>query len=170
MLIDHLRYILNIKYQFLGSSGCGGGSWSSRRAISSGTKVTGSRQALCPLLLPTTTDLRWPAGLQAVADLDHLSPHRSYIRTLPPASQLRESFHHLGSRVPEKSDRPRYANITQGKQRGVLSPTGIGLQPGPGLFGRHQCANPARRLFAQPGTLAPILTTEHQRIQAGKVS
>ena len=38
-------------------------------------------------LAPATTDLHWSAGLQ-VADLQRLLPHRSYIRTLPPASQL----------------------------------------------------------------------------------
>ena len=38
---------------------------------------------------PTTTDLRWPAGLQAPVDLQCLSPHRSHIRTLPPTSHER---------------------------------------------------------------------------------
>ena len=99
-------------------------------------------------LVPATTDLRWLAGLQAAADLRCLSPHRSYIRTLPPASQLRESLCHFGSRAPEKSDRLRYANITQGPHRRGLSPTGIGLHPGPGLFGGHLCSNPGRRLLA----------------------
>ena len=38
---------------------------------------------------PMTTDLHWPARLQAAADLRCLSPHRSHIRTLPPASHER---------------------------------------------------------------------------------
>ena len=38
---------------------------------------------------PTTTDICWPAWLQAPADLPCLSPHRSHIRTLPPASHER---------------------------------------------------------------------------------
>ena len=124
-------------------------------------------------LAPATTDLHWLAtglhwlaGLQVVADLQFLSPHRSYIRTLPPASQLQESLDHLGSQAPEKSDRLRYANITQGQHRGM----GVGLHPGPGLFGGHRCANPASRLFARPSMCAPILTTGHQRVLAGKVS
>ena len=52
-------------------------------------------------LAPATIDLRWPARLQAVADLQLLSPHRSYIRDLPPSSQLLETLHHLGSQTPE---------------------------------------------------------------------
>ena len=47
--------------------------------------------------VPTTTDHLWPAGLQAVEDLQHLSLHRSHIRNLPSASQLRETSLHLGS-------------------------------------------------------------------------
>ena len=38
---------------------------------------------------PRTTDLRWPAGLQAAVDLRRLSLRRSHSRTLPPASQER---------------------------------------------------------------------------------
>ena len=100
---------------------------------------------------PTTTGHRWPAGLQAGEDLQRrLSPHRSRIKTLPPASQLQGL--HIGSQTPEKSDRLRYTNITRDQHCRGRSPTGIGLHPGPGLIGGHRCANLARRLFARAST------------------
>ena len=38
---------------------------------------------------PTTTDLLWPAGLQAAVDLRCILLHGSHFRTRPPASQER---------------------------------------------------------------------------------
>ena len=95
---------------------------------------------------------------------------RSHIRTLPPTSQLQESLRHLGSRAPEKSDRLRYTNITQGQYPGGLSLTGVGLHPGPGLFGGPSVCEPGQEVDCPAGAHSTILTTGHQRVLAGKVS
>ena len=76
---------------------------------------------------------------------------------------------HLGFRL-QGSDRLRYTNIIQGQHRVGLSPTGVGLHPGPGLIGGggHRGANPARRFFAQACVRSSILPEGLQRALAGR--
>ena len=113
---------------------------------------------------PMTTDLRWPAGLQAPVDLRCLSPHRSHIRTLLPASHERlasilvSDSREIGqTEVHKHNPRPTSRGVEAQRALACIqalgcSGGGIGVPTQPGGF------------FAR----AAILPTGHQRALAGK--
>ena len=111
---------------------------------------------------PTTTDLRWPARLQAPADLRHLSPHRSHIRTLPPASQERLTSI-LVSDSREIGQTEVHKHNPRPTSRGS-KPYGRWPAPRPwAVRGGHRGANPARRFFARACTSAQPFCLQDDR-------
>ena len=109
------------------SSSSSSSGWSRGRAISSRTKWTGSRQTLRPRLLAIAGQPG--CKQQRIYGAFHHTEATSEL-CLPPVS-YEASILVLGHR----EIRLRYTNITRDQHRGGLSPTGVGLHPGPGLFG-----------------------------------